>query len=81
MINPFSQMAQSAEAMEEFIVNVLLFVRKYDFDGIDLMFDFQGSSGNKVKFTDLIKVCTIKTYNINVFYIYENPGFCKEWDM
>ncbi|XP_076074292.1 putative chitinase 10 [Mytilus galloprovincialis] len=55
MVDPFSQMAQTGEAMEEFIVNVLLFVRKYDFDGIDLMFDFQGSHGNKVKFTDLIK--------------------------
>ncbi|XP_052070740.1 acidic mammalian chitinase-like isoform X4 [Mytilus californianus] len=55
MADPFSQIAQTAESMEEFVVNLLLFVRKNDFDGIDLMFDFQGSPGNKAKFTDLIK--------------------------
>lgn len=71
LVDPFSIIAHTSENMEEFIVNVLLFVRKYDFDGIDLMFDFQGSSGNKAKFTDLIKVCTNK--NVNVFYIYEDP--------
>jgi chitinase len=56
----FSQMAQSKESVEEFVVNTLLFIRRHDFDGIDLQWEYPGTnpstSGDKEKFTHLVKV-------------------------
>ena len=53
-------MAQSKESVEEFVVNTLLFIRRHDFDGIDLQWEYPGTnpstSGDKEKFTHLVKV-------------------------
>ena len=56
----FSQMAQSKKSVEEFVVNTLLFIRRHDFDGIDLQWEYPGTnpstSGDKEKFTHLVKM-------------------------
>ena len=58
---PFSQMARSAETRKIFIDSALEFIKKYNFDGIDLDWEYPGHRGgdpsvDKDNFSKLIEV-------------------------
>jgi chitinase len=57
---PFIPVVASPESREAFVRNVVRYLRKHNFDGLDMDWEFPGTRGSspddKYKFTALLKV-------------------------
>ena len=57
---PFSYVVQSADHMRQFANNTVRFLRQYNFDGLDIDWEYPGSRGSppedKHRFSQLLNV-------------------------
>lgn len=60
---PFSTLVSSDNNIDVFVSNAINFLRQYEFDGIDLDWEYPGGhqspASDKLGFTKLVKVCNV----------------------